>query len=76
MHLYWPVFVLIFRDPSALPAEYFKSSPKAKIEMDMRMKSDELNREFSKDIKDPDALIKTKVWRRLVKGRKHLLHTL
>ena len=57
MYLY-----LIFRDPSALPADYFKSSPKAKIEMDMRIKSDELNQEFSKEIQDSDSLIRTKVW--------------
>lgn len=47
-------------DPSALPADYFKSSPKAKIEMDMRIKSEEFNEEISKEIKDPDTLIKTK----------------
>lgn len=54
-------FVFIFRDPSSLPAGYFKSSPKAKIEMDMREKSEEFNQEVSKEIKDPDTLIKTKV---------------
>ncbi|XP_071127346.1 protein Shroom3-like isoform X6 [Mytilus edulis] len=47
-------------DTSALPADYFKSSPKAKIEMDMRGKSDEFNQEMSKEIGDPDTLIKTK----------------
>lgn len=52
---------IIFRDTSALPADYFKSSPKAKIEMDMRGKSDEFNQEMSKEIGDPDTLIKTKV---------------
>ena len=52
---------LFFSDPSSLPADYFKSSPKAKIEMDMRGNSEKFNQEMSQEITDPDTLIKTKV---------------